>query len=85
MPKTIEFNTGRKYTAEGQVIKATIHDDGMVTFMDHSRGIDGEFQAIAPEVFDKVEVMSAYDGGFYKSTQRSRQDGLYHGGCNTRA
>jgi hypothetical protein len=29
--KTIEFNTGRRYSAEGQFIKATLHDDGVVT------------------------------------------------------
>lgn len=33
--RTIEFNTGRKYTAEGQIIRATLHPDRVVTFFDH--------------------------------------------------
>jgi hypothetical protein len=37
--ETISFNTGRRYTAEGQFIVATLHDDKVVTFFDHSRGV----------------------------------------------
>lgn len=83
MPKTIEFNTGRKYTAEGQFIKATLHDDGVVTFMDHSRSVDGEFKLCGSR-FDRQVVMDAYDNSIAKGTARSRADGLYRGGCNTR-
>lgn len=84
--KTIEFNTGRKYTAEGQVIKATMHDDGVVTFMDHGRYIDGEFGLITPaQELTQGLVMSMYDNGTYKGTSRSSRDGMFKGGCNTRS
>lgn len=83
--KTITFNTGRKYTAEGQVIKATLHEDGIVTFFDHSRSIDGQFAILDDVFFNKETIMSEYDAGRYKSTQQSRQDGMYRGGCNTRS
>jgi hypothetical protein len=82
---TIEFNTGRKYTTEGQFIKATLHDDGVVTFMDHSRGIDGAFALGKHCSFNQVEVMHWYDSGQYTSNERSRADGMYRGGCNTRS
>ena len=81
--KTIEFNTGRKYTAEGQVIKATLHDDRVVTFFDHSRLIDGEFK-LCGDRFDQQVVMDAYDNGIALGTQRSWLDGMQRGGCNTR-
>lgn len=83
--KTIEFNTGRKYTAEGQVVRATLHDDGVITFMDHSRMIDGEFGPITPaqELTDRL-VMAMYDNGTYRATARSSADGMRKGGCNTR-
>ena len=85
MPKTIEFNTGRKYTAEGQFIKATLHDDGVVTFFDHSRAVDGEFKLGLHCTFDKTEVMHWYDSGNASGTQRSWSDGMLRGGCNARS
>jgi hypothetical protein len=84
MPKTIEFNTGRMYTAEGQFIKATLHDDGVVTFFDHSRGVDGQFVLGKHCTFDKTEVMHWYNGGV-RGTARSWADGMMKGGCNTRS
>lgn len=91
MTKTIAFNTGRQYTAEGQYIVATLHADGTVTFMDHSRSIDGAFAwgTAYLDHFDarelQAEVMHRYDHGDYASTADSRANGLYSGGCNTRA
>jgi hypothetical protein len=82
--KTIEFNTGRLYTAEGQFIKATLHDDGVVTFMDHSRGVDGEFIPTPGIPFDQQLVMYWYDSGEARNSQRSWSDGMMRGGCNTR-
>lgn len=78
--RTIHFNTGRAYTGAGQQITATLHDDGVVTFMDHSRGIDGEF--IPTDDLNQTEVMVAYDRCLYESTSRSRADGMQSGGCN---
>jgi hypothetical protein len=83
--KTIEFNTGRKYTAEGQVVRATLHDDGVITFMDHSRMIDGEFKNLGNTEFGPRMVMDMYDAGTYRSSKRSRDDGMLRGGCNTRS
>lgn len=84
MAKTIEFNTGRKYAADGQIIKATLHDDGVVTFFDHSRKVDGEFKLGQHCSFNQTEVMHWYDSGSAQGTQRSWSDGMMHGGCNTR-
>jgi len=82
--KTIEFNTGRKYTSEGQFIKATLHDDGIVTFFDHSRGVDGEFKLGLHCSFDKTEIMHWYDSGNAQGSSRAWADGMLRGGCNTR-
>ena len=78
---TIHFNTGRLYTEAGQRITATLHDDNVVTFMDHSRGVDGEFK-LCGRRFDESIVMNAYDHNISKGTLRSRTDGMYRGGCN---
>jgi len=64
----IKFNTGRKYTAQGQVIRAIQVDDGTILFADDSRGIDGR---LAKPRFDDVNtfeglrnyVMFRYDAG----------------------
>lgn len=84
--RTIQFNTGRKYTAEGQVITATLYADGTVTFMDHSRMIDGEFKLGLHCQFNQIEVMHHYDAGStgYQSSRRSSRDGMMTGGRNTR-
>lgn len=83
MTKTIAFNTGRKYTASGQPIVATLHDDGVVTFMDHARCIDGEFPMPEFSTFGDRLVMQMYDNGRYVPSKRSRDDGMMRGGCNT--
>jgi hypothetical protein len=83
--QTIVFNTGRKYAAEGQVIVATLHDDGVVTFFDHSRGVDGEYKLDMAFLFSAENVMKNYDSGNAKNTQRSWKDGMMRDGCNTRA
>lgn len=81
---SIEFNTGRRYTANGQLIRATLHDDGVITFMDHGRHIDGQFGPITPpQPLTQNLVMAAYDNGHYGSTKRSSDDGMRTGGCNT--
>lgn len=83
MTKTISFNTGRKYTRDGQHIVATLHDDGVVTFTDHARMIDGEYDIHFPELFTPKDVIDMYDSRSYRSTKRSRDDGMLRGGCNT--
>ena len=83
--KTITWNTGRKYTARGQVITATLHGDSVITFMDHSRMICGEIAASDFHTPESIErhTMRAYDGGAYKNTSRAMHDGMMRGGCNT--
>ena len=83
--KTIKFNTGRKYTAKGQRITATLHDDGVVTFFDHDRGIDGMFKLGQHCSFNETEVMHWYDSGNAHSTRRSWADGMQRDGCNARS
>lgn len=82
--KTIQFNTGRQYTAEGQVIVATLHDDGVVTFMDHSRSVDGQFKLGLHCQFNETEVMHWYDSGTAGASRRSWEDGMLRTGCNAR-
>lgn len=80
--KTIHFNTGRKYTANGQRITATLHDDNVVTFWDHDRGVDGQFTLYCAP-FDRATVMNMYDSHAAKGTQRSWADGMLRSGCNS--
>ena len=82
MPHTIHFNTGRLYTADGQRITATFHDDGAVTFYDHSRGIEGEMADPIHVNPSEAWLLWAYDRGKYNSTQRSRNDDFSGTGCN---
>ena len=89
MAKTIRFNTGRKYTADGQIIIATLHDDGVATFHDTSRMITGEF-AYGTAYLDHFdareferEVMHRYDHYEAPQTSRSWNDGMMSGACNT--
>ena len=82
--KTIHFNTGRKYTANGQRVTATLHDDGVVTFFDHDRSIDGQFELGLHCSFNKTEVMHWYDSGTAHNTTRSWQDGMTRGGVNSK-
>ncbi len=84
MTKTIHFNTGRKYTAAGQRITATLHDDGVVTFFDHDRGIDGHFRPFPPRELSQQMVMEVYDHNRYLSGRRSWQDGMQRGACNSK-
>lgn len=85
---TIQFNTGRKYTAEGQIITATLYADGVVTFMDHSRMISGElvrqFPADTPRADMQGIVDTHYMTGDYIRTKRADHDGMMKGGRNTR-
>lgn len=89
MTKTIHFNTKRQYTAHGQRITATYrpHNEaedqgGTVTFWDHDRSVDGEFDIALEVFFNQGTVMSEYDGGRYKHTSRSHADGMYRGAYN---
>jgi hypothetical protein len=82
MPKTIMFNTGRKYSQFGQRITATLHDDGVVTFFDHDRQIDGWFKLGRYCSFNQTEVMHWYDAGKTDGNPRSWADGMLRGGCN---
>jgi hypothetical protein len=79
---TIRFNTGRGYTSSGQRIVATLHDDGIVTFMDHDRGISGEYWKSDRDSFDAANVMDHYDSGDYTSGRRSWADGMARDGVN---
>ncbi len=79
--QTIRFNTGRLYSKHGQRIVATLHDDGVVTFHDIDRMIDGEFK-LCGDRFDASVVMDAYDHNIAKQSLRSHQDAFYADSCN---
>ena len=61
----IKFNTGRSYTAEGQVIRAKVCADGSIIFADDSRGVDGRIAApafpLTSEGALRDFIMQAYD------------------------
>ena len=84
MTKTIQFNTGRKYTANGQRLTATLHDDKVVTFWDHDRMVHGEFKLGQHCSFNQTEVMHHYDNSLHRGTSRAWADGMQRGGCNTK-
>jgi hypothetical protein len=84
MAKTIHFNTGRKYTAHGQRITATLHDDGVVTFFDHDRMVDGQFEMTHFDTFGAALVQWKYDRYHAPNTKRSFEDGMQRGGCNSK-
>lgn len=73
----ISWNTGRKYTNDGQIIHARRNSDGTIVFADLSRGIDGEIQgsamttATATETEFKAFVLKHYDAGDYVTNQNS--------------
>lgn len=85
--QTIHFNTQRSYTAHGQRITATLHDDGVVTFWDHDRMVHGEFTLADHYPFacgiDARTVTAVYDLGLCRGTSRAWADGMNPGGCNT--
>jgi hypothetical protein len=83
MTKTLSFNTGRKYTSAGQRIVATLYEDTQtVTFMDHDRGVDGEFKLAGD--FTIAAIMNAYDNYIARSTAQSFADGMREDGCNSK-
>jgi hypothetical protein len=71
MQKRIQFNTGRRYTAQGQRIVAVLHDDNVVTFRDHDRMIAGEYTSYFPEDFCAKEVLDIYDCNAYHMSSRA--------------
>lgn len=69
----LQFNTGRKYTAQGQRIVAVLHEDGVVSFNDHARMIWGEYKSHHPnpiEAFTREIVLMMYDAGKYHMSSR---------------
>jgi hypothetical protein len=81
-PQTITFNTGRLYAAHGQIITATLHADGVVTFMDHTRMVDGSYDTLG-ETFNAAQVMRAYDSSCNIDRARSFADGMNRDGVNS--
>lgn len=59
----IEFNTGRYYSPEGQLIKAILIDN-KIYFKDMSRQVEGvlfgRFETVTPFI-----VLANYDRGYY--------------------
>lgn len=79
--KTIHFNSGRAYSPGGQHISATLWSDGIITFHDHTRMIDGELDFLADwevstEELRPAIVLGFYDRGQYFATERSGRDAM---------
>ena len=70
------FNTGRQYTAEGQVITVEVLED-KILFKDHSRYIYGEIAWTGNRELTKAAVeqlvMSNYDVGNYSHNSQAGQ------------
>ena len=56
----VEFNTGRAYSPEGQIIRFTTWKDGLI-FYDVTRDICGYVEGAK----NRFELMGAYDAGNY--------------------
>jgi hypothetical protein len=70
----VQFNTGRPYTANGQVIRAIMVADGSVIFADDSRGIDGVIAGpVNVATLDDLKrvVLDAYDRNAYTRSEAS--------------
>lgn len=67
MNKVFQFNTGRGYTKEGQIIKVVLLND-VVYFSDISRGIDYKFDLEEQDKFASLEslIMHKYDKHTYE-------------------
>jgi hypothetical protein len=76
----ITFNSGRMYSAEGQIITAELHEDGKVLFDDSSRHIWGEFQANDVDFIKKW--WSTHPEAFASGVMRRYDEHKYQMGCN---
>lgn len=81
--ETVEFNTGRYYAPEGQIIEATWIDtksDGniaVVAFNDKTRRIMGIVEVpVVGDVISATDVMDRYDAGGYEIPTRSEYSSL---------
>ena len=72
-----EWNTGRRYTEAGQIIRARLEPDGSILFADLSRGINGRIAASAYPIEDAAalrrRVMVAYDTNTYRADAASHE------------
>lgn len=80
--KAIKFNTGRQYTAEGQIIVAYQVGEAekdpdfetewtTVRFLDLSRMVSGEMLTMG---LHQSDVMALYDAGHYRNVYISDQE-----------
>lgn len=58
---THSWNTGRLYTARGQVMAATLLDDGTVLFADLSRMIDGHIAKPRQAILTRADLQQFVD------------------------
>jgi len=74
--KNLNWNTGRMYTPEGQLIEAALvasDEDEFgftwhtVEFHDRSRMVSGRITNLLD--FTETAIMAAYDAGYYQSIQ----------------
>jgi hypothetical protein len=81
----VVWNTGRLYTEQGQIIAASLLDDGSVRFVDRSRMIDGVIERadLRYEPWDDAKeneralcaaVLDAYDFGRFRTWIERYQD-----------
>lgn len=83
MSMTFRFNTGRRYTPQGQRITAFAHDDGTVDFSDHDRQIDGRLLDKLPQIIPaddgpiQIWIVSRYDAGQYTDLPRDARTAVH--------
>lgn len=70
-----KWNTGRVYTAQGQIIRAKILKDGSIVFADISRVIAGHIETTRERINTEGDlekfVMRHYDNNEYRADQES--------------
>ena len=75
-----EWNTGRLYTTEGQVIRAETQPDGTILFWDRSRSVGGRIAQPNVQIFNERDlrdyVMTAYDQNDYTTDSESWAFGM---------
>ena len=63
---TLEINTGRPYTKEGQIIICKINSEGNIHFNDTTRRISGVIEFYSDtDTFDAQYILQEYDAGRY--------------------
>ena len=68
------WNTGRLYSAEGQIIRAKVQSDGSILFADISRSIDGRIAKPTVPVTQEGMLQRLVDSKYLHNDYKSDAD-----------